>query len=87
MVEGLGSIVMRTGLGSWGSLLLRQDSWRADLIEVFDFEGFENLNPDRFFQVVGDGARRGHSFKLFKKRVVWMWGSSSSIISSSSLCF
>ena len=26
MVEGLGSIVMRTGCGSWGSLLLRQDS-------------------------------------------------------------
>ena len=26
------------------------------------------MDPDRFFQVVGDGARRGHSFKLFKKR-------------------
>ena len=42
---------------------------RADLIEVFKIvRGFENLDPDRFFQVVGDGARRGHSFKLFKKR-------------------
>ena len=41
----------------------------ADLIEVFKIlRGFENLDPDRFFQVVGDGARRGHSFKLFKKR-------------------
>ena len=30
--------------------------------------GFENLDADRFFQVIGDGARRGHSFKLFKKR-------------------
>ena len=29
--------------------------------------GFENLDPDKFFQVVGDGVRRGHSFKLFKK--------------------
>ena len=41
----------------------------ADLIEVFKIlRGFENLDPDRFFQVIGDGARRGHSFKLFKKR-------------------
>jgi hypothetical protein len=29
---------------------------------------FKNLDPDRFFTVIGDGARRGHSFKLFKKR-------------------
>ena len=36
--------------------------------------GFENLDPDRFFQVVGDGARRGHSFKLFKRGIVWTWG-------------
>ena len=42
---------------------------RADLIEVFEIlRGFENLAPDRFLQVIGDGARRGHSFKLFKKR-------------------
>ena len=26
------------------------------------------MDPDWFFQVVGDGVRRGHSFKLFKKR-------------------
>ena len=38
---------------------------RADLIEVFKIlRGFEN----RFIQVVGDSVRRGHSFKLFKKR-------------------
>ena len=42
---------------------------RADLIEVFKIlRGFENLDPDRFVQVIGDGARRRHSFKLFKKR-------------------
>ena len=42
---------------------------RADLIEVFKIlRGFENLDPDRFSQVIGDGVRRGHSFKLFKKR-------------------
>ena len=42
---------------------------RADLIEVFKIlRGFENLDPDMFFQVVGDGVRRGHIFKMFKKR-------------------
>ena len=53
---------------------------RADPIQVFKIlRGFENLDPDRFFQVIGDGAidRRGHSFKLFKKYIVWTWGSSS----------
>ena len=44
---------------------------RDDLIEVFKIlRGFENLDPDRFFQVIRDGARRGHSLKLFKKRYV-----------------
>ena len=42
---------------------------RVDEIEVFKIlRGFENLDPGRFFQVIGDGARRGPSFKLFKKR-------------------
>ena len=32
----------------------------ADLIEVFKIlRGFENLHSERFFQVIGDGARRG----------------------------
>ena len=32
----------------------------ADLIEVFKIlRGFENLYSERFFQVIGDGARRG----------------------------
>ena len=36
---------------------------RADLIEVFKIlRGFENLDPDRFFQVVGDGVREGAQF-------------------------
>ena len=26
------------------------------------------MDSDRFFQVIGDVVRRGHSFKLFKKR-------------------
>ena len=42
---------------------------RADLIEVFKIlKGFENVDPGKLFQVVGDDGRRGHVFKLFKKR-------------------
>ena len=43
---------------------------RADLVEeVFKIlRGFENVNPERFFQVVGDDGRRGHCYKLFKRR-------------------
>ena len=78
MVEGLGGIFMR-GYGvfmgyiyDWlrilGLTTLETRFLRADLIDVFKIlRGFENLDPDRFFQVIGDGARRGHSFKLFKK--------------------
>ena len=53
----------------------------ADLIEVFKIlRGFENLHSERFFQVIGESARRGTVSKLFKKRyviIVWTWGSSS----------
>ena len=33
-------------------------------------KGFENVDPEKFFQVVTDDGRRGHNiiFKLFKKR-------------------
>ena len=42
---------------------------RADLIEVFKIlKGFENVDPEKFFQVVGDDGRRGQFFKLFKRR-------------------
>ena len=51
---------------------------RADLIEVFKIlRGFENLDPDRFFQVIEDGARRRYSFKSLRRGIVWTWGSSS----------
>ena len=41
----------------------------ADLIEVFKIlRGFEIWIWIDIFQVTGGGARRGHSFKLFKKR-------------------
>ena len=43
-------------------------SW-ADMVVGFKiFRGFENLDPDRFFHVIGDGVKRGQGFKLFKKR-------------------
>ena len=42
---------------------------RADLIKVFKIlRSFENVNPEKFFQVVRDYGRRRHSFKLFKRR-------------------
>ena len=31
-------------------------------------KGFENVDPERLFQVVGEDGRRGHCFKLFKRR-------------------
>ena len=52
-----------------GLTTLETRFWRADLIEVFKIlRGFENVDPEKFFQVVRDNGRRGHSFKLFKKR-------------------
>ena len=63
--------------GSWGSLLLRKDLW-ADLIEVFTIlRGFENLDPDRFVHVIGDGARKGTVLNCSRRGIVWTWGSSS----------
>ena len=54
---------------------------RADLIEVFKIlRGFENLDPDRFFQVIGDGARRGTVLNCSGRCIVWTWGSSSRIL-------
>ena len=42
---------------------------RADLIEVYKiFNGLDSLDLGRYF-VWDVGVTRGHSFKLFKKRV------------------
>ena len=69
MVEGLEWYSYEDRLRILGLTTLETRFLRADLIEVFKIlRGFENLDPDRFFQVVGYGVRRGHSFKLFKKR-------------------
>ena len=62
-------VCLNEGYKCMGLTTLETRFLRADLIEVFKIlRRFENLDPDRFFQVVGDGVRRGHSFKLFKKR-------------------
>ena len=71
MVEGLGGggYSYEGRLRILGLTTLETRFLRADLIQVFKIlRGFENLDPDRFFQMIGDGARRRHSFKLFKKR-------------------
>ena len=66
VVEGLEGYSYENRLRILGLTTLETRFLRADLIEVCKIlRGFENLDPDRFFQVVGDGARRGHSFKLF----------------------
>ena len=55
-----------------GLLTLEIEFLRADLIEVFKIlRGFENLHPDRFFQVIGDGARRGTVIICSRRGIVW----------------
>ena len=69
MVEGLEGYSYSDRLRILGLNTLETRFLRADLIEVFKiFKGFENVDPEKFFQVVGDDGRRGHVFKLFKKR-------------------
>ena len=49
-----------------------------DLIEVFKIlRGFENVDPEKFFQVVKDDVRREHSFKLLREDIGWILGGSS----------
>ena len=69
MVEGLEGYSYSDRLRILGLTTLETRFLRADLIEVFKIlKGFENVDPEKFFQVVGDDGRRGHVFKLFKKR-------------------
>ena len=61
-----------------GLLTLETRFLRADVIEVFKIlRGFEILDSDRFFQVIGDGARRGTVLNCSRRGIVWTWGSSS----------
>ena len=55
-----------------GLLTLETRFLRADLIEVFKIlRGFENLDPERFFQVIRDGARRGTVLNCSRRGIVW----------------
>ena len=57
MVEGLGKYSYEDRLRILGltSTTLETRFLRADLIEVFKILiGFENLDPDRFFHVIGE---------------------------------
>ena len=69
MVEGLEGYSYSDRLRILGLTTLETRFLRADLIEVFKIlKGFENVDPGRFFQVVKDDGRRGHAFKLFRRR-------------------
>ena len=71
MVEGLEGYSYSDRLRILGLTTLETRFLRADLIEVFKIlKGFENVDPEKFFQVVGDDGRRGHIFKLFLKEKV-----------------
>ena len=72
MMEGLEGYSYSDRLRILGLTTLETRFVRADLIEVYKiFNGLDSLDPGRFF-VRDVGVTRGHSYKLFKKRVVWM---------------
>ena len=63
MVDGLGEYSYENQFRILGLTTLGTRFLRADLIEVLQIlRGFENLDPDRFFQVIGDGAAGGAQF-------------------------
>ena len=69
MIEGLEGLGYLERLRILNLTTLETKFLRADLIEVYKiFKGLDKLDPEWFFDVV-DGAMRGHSLKLFKKRV------------------
>ena len=69
MVEGMERYSYSDRLWILGLTTLETRFLRADLIEVFKIlRGFENVDPEKFFQVVRDDGRRELSFKLFKRR-------------------
>ena len=69
MIEGLEGLGYLTRLSILYLTTLETRFLRADLIEVYKiFKILDMLDPGRFFDVV-DGATRGHSLKLFKRRV------------------
>ena len=60
MVEGLEDYSYEDRLRILGLTTLETRFLRADLVEVFKIlRGFENVNPERFFQVVDEDGTRG----------------------------
>ena len=58
MVEGLEDYSYEDRLRILGLTTLETRFLRVDLVEIFKIlRGFENVNPERFFQVVGDWVR------------------------------
>ena len=69
MIEGMEGLGYLERLRILNLTTLETRFLRADLIDVYKFfKGLDKLDPGRFFDVV-DGATRGHSLKLFKRRV------------------
>ena len=63
MVEELEGYSYSDRLKILGLTTLKTRFSRGDLIEVFKIlKGFENVDPEKFFQAVGDDGRRGHVF-------------------------
>ena len=78
MVEGLREYSYDDRLRILWLTILETRFLRADLIEVFKIlRGFENLDPDRFFQVIGNDVRRGTVLNCSRRGIVSTWGSSS----------
>ena len=69
MIEGLEGLSYLGRLGVLGLTTLETRFLRADLLEVYKiFNGLDSLNAERFF-VREVGMTRGHSYKLYKRRV------------------
>jgi len=63
---------------------------RSDLIETFKIVNMKyDINPELFLQL-DEGNRRGHDYKLFKKRFrlnVWKYAFSNGVINNWNLLF
>ena len=70
MIEGMESLGYLERLRILNLTTLETRFLRADLIEVYKiFKGLDKLDPERFFDVADGATGRGHSLKLFKRRV------------------
>ena len=69
IIEGLERMSYEQRLSSLGLTTLETRRIRGDLIEVFKiFKAYENVDYREFFEL-SENNLRGHSCKLFKKRV------------------